>query len=533
VEFEDDADVDAAKQKVKDKVDPVKSNTTWPTMDDGAKVEPNVFELNFSEEQPILNINLTGDYTVQQLKEYGEYLQERIELLPEIKEASIRGAEDLEVEIALDVYKMSASKVSFDDVINAVSGENRTISGGNIITSGIQKNIRIIGEIEDPSELRDVVVKSDGGNIFLKDIAAINFHEKDRTTYAREYGEPVVMLDIKKRAGKNMIEAVDKIKQLLVLEEDNLPENLHISLTNDLSTNTESQVDDLVNNIIFGVILVVLVLMFFLGFRNALFVGLAIPLSMFLSFIILSSMGVTLNTMVLFALVMGLGMLMDNGIVVVENVYSLMSQGMSRIDAAKQGLGEIAWPIIASTATTLAAFFPLGLWPGTIGQFMMIFPITLSIVLGSSLFVALIINSMLTSQFMETEEEEFTKRTLIKVSGILGGLGLLLLILGFLMPSGALRGIGNLLILFGILLWVYKYFLAGRVQYFQYEALQKLENSYEKFLKYALREKKAYAFFFGTIGLLIFSFILVGIVQPNVLFFPENQPNQVITYIEY
>src|SRR5690606_16411000 len=140
---------------------------------------------------------------------------------------------------------------------------------------------------------------------------------------------------------------------------------------------------------------------------------------------------------------------------------------------------------------------------------------------------------MLASQFMETEEEEFTKRTLIKVSGILGGLGLLLLILGFLMPSGALRGIGNLLILFGILLWVYKYFLAGRVQYFQYEALQKLENSYEKFLKYALREKKAYAFFFGTIGLLIFSFILVGIVQPNVLFFPENQPNQVITYIEY
>ena len=534
VEFEDDVDVDAAKQKVKDKVDLVKSNTTWPTMDNGAKVEPNVFELNFSEEQPILNINLTGDYTIQQLKDYAEYLQERIELLPEIKEASIRGAEEMEVEIALDVNSMAASMISFNDVINAVSAENRTISGGNIITSGIQKNIRIIGEIEDPKELQNVVVKSEGGNIFLKDIAEINFHEKDRTTYAREYGEPVVMLDIKKRAGKNMIEAVDKIKELIKIEqEENLPEDLHISLTNDLSTNTESQVDDLVNNIIFGVLLVVLVLMFFLGFRNALFVGLAIPLSMFLSFIILSSMGVTLNTMVLFALVMGLGMLVDNGIVVVENVYTLMSQGMSRVDAAKQGLGEIAWPIIASTATTLAAFFPLGLWPGTIGQFMMIFPVTLSIVLGSSLFVALIINSMLTSQFMETEEKEFTKKKLIKLSGIMGGLGLLLLVAGFLMPSGALRGIGNLLILFGILLWVYKYFLANRVHYFQYTALQKLENSYERFLKYALRGRKAYAFFFGTLALLIFSFILVGIVQPNVLFFPENQPNQIITYIEY
>src|SRR5690606_36098654 len=185
-------------------------------------------------------------------------------------------------------------------------------------------------------------------------------------------------------------------------------------LTNDQSIKTQTQVDDLVNNIIFGVILVVIVLMFFLGFRNALFVGFAIPLSMFLSYIILSTLGITLNTMVLFALVMGLEMLVDNGIVVVENVYSLMAQGMPRLQAAKQGLGEIAWPIIASTATTLMAFFPLGLWPGTIGKFMTIFPMTLSIVLGSSLFVALIINSMLTSRFMETREKEFTRQKLIR-----------------------------------------------------------------------------------------------------------------------
>src|SRR6056297_3358127 len=404
VEFDEDISVDAAKQKVKDKVDQQKAATTWPTMDNGAKVEPNVFDLNLSEEMPILNVNLTGDFPVQQLKDYAEYLQDKIELLPQIKEASIRGAEEKEVEIAVDVYKMTASKVSFSDIVNAVSAENRTISGGNIITSGVQKNIRIVGEIEDPKELQNVVVKTDGGNIFLQDIADINFREKDATTFAREYGKPVVMLDVKKRAGKNMIEAVDQIKEIVKKEqEEYLPESLAVSITNDLSTNTKSQVDDLVNNIIFGVILVVLVLMFFLGFRNALFVGIAIPLSMFLSFIILSSIGFTLNTMVLFALVMGLGMLVDNGIVVVENVYSLMDQGMSRTKAAKQGLGEIAWPIIASTATTLAAFFPLGLWPGTIGKFLVYFPITLSIVLASSLFVALIINSMLTSQFMKTE----------------------------------------------------------------------------------------------------------------------------------
>lgn len=534
IEFEGDISIDVAKEKIKDKVDMVKAETTWPTLDNGAKVEPNVFDLNLSEEQSILNINLTGDYTIQQLKEYGEYLQERIELMPEIKEASIRGAEDMEVEIAVDIYKMSASKVSFDDIVNGVSAENRTISGGNIITSGVQKNIRIIGEIEDPAELENVVVKRDGGNIFLKDIARISFKEKDHTTFAREYGDPVVMLDVKKRSGKNMIEAVDKIKEIIKTEqEEYLPDSLNISLTNDQSTNTARQVDDLVNNIIFGVILVVLVLMFFLGFRNALFVGLAIPLSMFLSFIVLSSLGYTLNTMVLFALVMGLGMLVDNGIVVVENVYSLMDEGMSRKQAAKQGLGEIAWPIIASTATTLAAFSPLGLWPGMVGKFMMIFPITLSIVLGSSLFVALIINSMLTSQFMETEGKGFRKRRLIRNSGILGGLGLLFLILGYLIPAGGLRAIGNLMILAGIMLWVYRYLLAGTVDFFQFKALKKLDNQYEKILKYALHGRKAYVFFFGTLAMLFFSFILIRFIQPKVLFFPENEPQQIITYIEY
>lgn len=534
VEFEDDTNVDAAKQKIKDKVDLVKAETTWPTLDNGAKVEPNVFDLNISEEQPILNINLTGDYEVQQLKDYAEYLQDKIELLPQIKEATIRGAEDREVEIAVDLYKMTASQVSFDDIINSVRGENQTISGGNIITEGTEKNIRIIGEITDPMELEEVVVKTEGGNVYLKDIATIRFQEKDRTTFAREYGAPVVMLDIKKRAGQNMIEAVENIKNLLSEEQaENLPESLHISLTNDQSVHTEKQVDDLVNNIIFGVILVVLVLMFFLGFRNALFVGLAIPLSMLLSYIILSSMGYTLNTMVLFALVMGLGMLVDNGIVVVENVYSHMAAGLSIKKAAKQGLGEIAWPIIASTATTLAAFFPLALWPGIVGEFMMIFPITLSIVLGSSLFVALIVNAMLTSEFMKIEEKAFNRKRLIRISGIMGIAGVGFLIAGYLLPQGMLRAIGNLLILGVILMWLYRYVLKGAVNYFQFNFLSKLESFYEKSLKFSLRGRNASYFFLGTIGLLFLSFILIAITRPNVLFFPDNEPRQIMVYIEY
>ncbi|MDX1753274.1 MAG: efflux RND transporter permease subunit, partial [Salinimicrobium sediminis] len=216
-----------------------------------------------------------------------------------------------------------------------------------------------------------------------------------------------------------------------------------------------------------------------------------------------------------------------------ENVYSLMDQGMPRPKAAKQGVGEIAWPIIASTATTLAAFFPLGLWPGTIGKFMIYFPMTLSVVLGSSLFVALIINSMLTSEFMKTEEKEFTKKKLIRISAVLGGTGLILLIAGFILDFGSFRAIGNLAILFALLLWFYKYFLSSWVDFFQYRALKKLERKYESTLRYSLRGKNSYLVFFGTLGMLIVSFVLVGIVKPTVLFFPENEPNQIITYIEF
>lgn len=534
VEFEEDVPVAEAKQKVKDKVDQAKSETTWPTLDNGAKVEPNVFDLNISEEMPILNVNFTGDYQVQKLKDYAEHMQDEIELLPQIKEATIRGVEDMQVEIAVDIYKMSAAKVSFDNIVNAVNLENKTISGGNIEQGGIQKNIRLIGEIEDPQELKNVVVKRDGGDVYLKDIATINFTEEDATTFAREFGAPVVSLDIKKRAGKNMIEAVDKIKSIISTDrKEYYPEDVHISTSNDQSIQTENQVDDLVNNIIFGIILVVGVVMFFLGFRNALFIGIAIPLSMFLSFIILSGLGYTLNTMVLFALVMGLGMLVDNGIVVVENVHRLMSEGLPRMQAAKQGVGEIAWPIIASTATTLAAFFPLGLWPGLIGKFMVVFPITLSIVLCSSLFVALVINSMLVSKFMRTEEKEIKHKRALRISAFMLIGGIVLLTAGFIADLGALRGIGNLLILGFILFWLYRKFLSSAIQSFQYGALKKLENLYEKFLKYALAGRRAYVFFFGTIGLLFLSFIIVSLVQPKVLFFPDNEPNQILTYIEY
>lgn len=534
VEFEEHVEINHAKQLVKDRVDMVKAETTWPTLDNGAKVEPSVFDMNISEEFPILNINLTGDFTARQLKLYAEHLQDEIELLGPIKEATIRGIDEEEVEVALDLYKMTAAKVSFDNVINAIRNENKTISGGHIKSNEIEKNLRIVGEIENPEELNDIVIKHDDGVVFLRDIATITFQQKETTTLAREDGQPVVMLDVKKRAGKNMLDAVEEIKATIAYEKENyFPADLQISVSNDQSVQTENQVDDLVNNIIFGVILVVLILMFFLGFKNALFVGFAIPMSMLMALGILSFMGFTLNTMVLFGLVMGLGMLVDNGIVVVENAYSLMQNGMSRTEAIKQGMGEVAWPIIASTATTLAAFFPLGLWPGVLGSFLIFFPITLSIVLGSSLFVALIINAMLVSKFMQIEEKETSRRQNVKWSLILVFIGAIGLALGFIFDMAAARAIGNMAILAFISLWIYVFVLKRTIDYFQNTVLTKMDNAYEHILKFSLSGKRYYLFIFGTVGIFIVSIILFSSSKPKVELFPDNEPNQIITYIEY
>ncbi|WP_109851358.1 efflux RND transporter permease subunit [Aquimarina sp. AU58] len=533
VEFDEELSVPAAKQKVKDEVDSEKANEDWPTFN-GAKVEPNVFDLSISEETPIMAINITGDYPVDQLKKFGEYLEDKIEDLSEIKKVDIRGAQEKEVEVAVDIYKMMAAKVSFDDIINAIRNGNITMSAGNMITNGQRRTIRILGEINNPLQLDDFVVKSQDGAVYLRDIAKVTFRDEDKTTYARDFGNNVVMLEVKKRSGKNMVEAAEKINKIIANAiKDVFPKDLNINIANDESSKTINQVNDLVNNIIFGIILVVGVLMFFLGFRNALFVGFAIPMSMFMSFMILSALGYTMNTMILFALIMGLGMLVDNGIVVVENVYRLMEEeGMSRIQAAKKGIGEIAFPIIISTLTTVAAFVPLGMWPGVMGQFMIYFPITLSVVLGSSLFVAIFINSMLVSQFMEIGEKELSVKQLIRLSAILGGIGIFILIFG-----GAVRGLGSLMIFTAIMFWVYKYVLKKAANFFQKRILAWLENKYQKFLAFALKGWRVYGFTFGTFLLLFIVFAMfgasVGNQRTKIEFFPDNKPNQIIVYIEY
>lgn len=534
VEFDENISVEAALQKVKDEVDSKTAGEDWPTFN-GAKVEPNVFDLSLSEEIPILNINISGDYPIERLKEFGEYLEDEIEGLQEIKQVDIRGAQEKEVEVAVDIYKMMAAKVSFNDVINSISNENLTTSAGNLVASGQRRTIRIVGEIDEPNELENFVVKSENGNpIYLKDIAKVTFKEEEKTTYAREFGHPVVMLDVKKRSGKNMVDAVDQIKVIVDdAIENEFPQDLTVTIANDQSSKTIGQVDDLVNNIIFGIILVVTVLMFFLGFKNALFVGFAIPMSMFMSLMILDVLGYTMNTMILFGLIMGLGMLVDNGIVVVENIYRLMDEEkMPRIEAAKKGIGEIAFPIIISTLTTVAAFVPLGLWPGIMGQFMKYFPITLSVVLGSSLFVAIFFNSVLVSRYMTTEDKEMPLKQIVRITSIISVIGILIIIFG-----GSYRSLGSLMVLTAIMLWIYRLFLRNWAGIFQNRILPKWESFYEKTLRYSLAGRRPIFIAITTFVLLVIAFIgfgaSVGSQRTKVEFFPDNKPNQIIVYIEY
>ena len=532
VEFDFDVTPTEALRKVKDKVDAALSDKDFPK---DLPAEPTVQELNFAELMPIMNINLSGDFSMDQLKKYGEYLEDEIEKISEISKVDIRGIQDKEVEIGIDLYKMEISKISFNDIEQAIQNENITISGGDLLESGIRRNVRVIGEFESINEIKNIIVKQEKGNIvYLRDIAEVVFEEQEKTSYAREFSHPVVMLDVTKRGGENLIDASEQIDVIIADAKKNIfPSNLNISKTNDMTNETKTMVSDLENSIILGVILVVVVLLFFLGIRNALFVGIAIPLSMFISFILLNMMGVTLNMMVLFSLVLALGMLVDNGIVVVENVYRLMDEGYSKIDAAKFGVGEVAMPIIASTATTLAAFLPLAFWTGMMGEFMKFLPITLIIVLGSSLFVALVINPMLTSVYMKIKEDDVDFKKILKHSLIFTAIGILFIIGSIITKLKFLNAIGLFLILAGVLRIITTKFLTPATIWFQQKLLPLMENVYEKNLKIALKGKNVYKFFFGTFGLLILSIVLFGIFPPKVLFFPDTPPKQVYVYIEY
>ena len=488
-------------------------------------VEPTIQEIDVNE-FPIINVNLSGEYPVDILKEKADLIKDKLEAISEINAVDIRGVQEKKVKIEIRKFDAEANRISFSDVESAIQGENTTIGAGNLQIDGVDNFIIIDGKFKDFKDLDNLVVKHENNdNVYLRDIANISFSDSDTTSYARQNGQPVVMLDIKKRAGENIINAIDKLKIVVKDLQKEFPADMILTYTNDQSVMIRSQVSNLENSIVFGVILVVFVLLFFLGLRNALFVGIAIPFSMFLSFILLNSAGVSLNIMVLFSLVLALGMLVDNGIVVVENVYRLMDEGFGAFEATKKGIGEVAWPIIASTATTLAAFVPLALWPGIIGEFMQYLPITLMIVLGSSLFVALVITPVLLAILMKIDKGERNVKGIIKTFAAFVILGTLSIISGF-------NSFGNLSLIVGVLILLNGIIFSPGTVWFQNNFLPKLESGYQTFLKWVLHKKRPIWMILGTFFTLILSFVLTGFFPPKVLFFPENQPNYINVFVE-
>ncbi len=527
VELSADIPIDLAVRKVKDAVD--KAKAELPTDLDQ---DPLVEEIKFAE-FPIVTVNVSGNYGADDLRKYAEFLKDKIEEIRQISRVDMKGDREREVQINADISKMQAVQVSFQDIENAIASENLTMSGGEIQQGGFKRAVRIVGQYDNIESIRNTIVKAENQRpIFLKEIADIQYTFEDQTSYARSDGFPVIALEVVKGSGENLLSASDELKIVLEKAKTQLPEDLKVSLFNDQSVYTRNEVSNLENSIISGVILVILVLLFFLGLRNASFVGLAIPLSMLTGIMFLHVSGTTMNIVVLFSLILALGLLVDNAIVVVENVYRYMQNGFNGKDAAKYGAGEVAWPIIASTATTLAAFIPLAFWPGIMGEFMKYMPITLIIVLSSSLFVALVINPVFTSRFMKVDEKhEEEKLRIRKRNNILRG-ALIMLVLGIAAHFMGVEWLRNLMG-FAIIISLTNYFiLRPGAFYFQNKILPMLERGYDRFIRFVLNKKTPYFVFGGTFVLLFVAFALMIFQPPPIQFFPEADPMYVNVFVE-
>ncbi len=396
IEFLPGTDIDEVLAKVKDKVDEARNDLPSDLEND-----PSVFEVNFSE-MPIVVYALSGNSGPRVLKKIADDLKDRIEAVSGVLEAEVTGGQEREIRIEVDTDKLAYYSIPITSLQQAVSSENQNTSGGAITLGDGRYQLKIPGEFETPQELFTLVVANHNGRpVYMKDVAEVVDGIREETSRSRLNGVNSVNISIKKRVGENIISICDKIDLIVEQAQKTFPKNTRITKLMNRSKDIRLMVADLENNIISGLILVVLVLFIVLGFRNALLVGLAIPFSMFLSFSVLYFMGYTLNVVVLFSLTLALGMLVDNAIVIIENIYRYMQQGNSRVEAAMKATSEVARPVIGSTLTTVAAFSPMIFWPGITGEFMKYLPITLIVTLTSSLFVALVINPSLSAFFMK------------------------------------------------------------------------------------------------------------------------------------
>ena len=520
VEFETGVNEITASQDIKDAVDKAKPELPKDILED-----PEVTSIDISE-MPVLNVNLSGDLSLVKLKEYADDLQDKIEGFEEISKVEIIGAPEREIQINVDIYKMQAAGVTFQQIHDRISQENMTISGGLIDMKDLKRSMRVTGEIDTPLELKDILIK-DG--VYLKDVADVVDGFKEVESYARLRGENVITLNIIRKSGKNLLDAIDKTIALVDEYKEKSPESLVITMTGDQSRTTRNNISELINTVIFGFIIVVMVLMFFMGIKNSIFVGIAIPISMIVSLIFIQLVGFTINMVVLMAFILVLGIVVDNAIVVVENIYRhyMEDEDKTITEAVKVGVGEVAMPVFTGTVTTIAPFVPLLFWPGIMGKFMMYIPATIIITLVVSMVVAYICNPVFAVSFMNRTnlaKQPFVKKKFIRMLVILGGSAVVAHILG-------LTVLGNAAIISVVGYILLKLLINPAIVSFQEKFLPKMSSGYKHMIEKVLVGRRPLYITLSTVILLFVTFFLMGVFKPSVVLFPNGDPNQIFAYV--
>jgi multidrug efflux pump subunit AcrB len=526
IEFQTDVNVDKAKTDVKDAVDRAKSK-----LPSDLKEDPQVIDIDLSA-QPIMNINLSGDYDLQTLKKYAEQMQDAIESIKQIRKVEIVGALTREIQINIDMFKLAGAGVSLDDLQQAIASENVIIPGGQLAVDGMKRSLTVNGEYHSAEEIANTIIGSiKGGKIYLKDIAEVIDSHKEQESYARLDGKNVITLNVIKRSGENLVIASDQINEVVKDFKANiLPPGTDITITADQSENTRTTLHDLINTIIIGFVLVVIILMFFMGATNAFFVAMSVPISSFIAFLVFPMLDYTFNLMTLFSFLLALGIVVDDAIVVIENTHRVFDNGKVPIrKAAKIAAGEVFLPVLSGTMVVLAPFIPLAFWPGVIGKFMIYLPITLIVALLASLLVAYIINPVFAADFMtehnhdHENESKFTKG--FKITAIvMGSLALMSYLVGWF-------GMGNFTVfMFGIYA-LYHFYLVRVISHFQTDFWPGVQERYKKIVAKFLIAYRPIWVVVAVIVLFVFSIGFTAWRQPPVVFFPQGDPNFIFAYV--
>ncbi|MCB0699160.1 MAG: efflux RND transporter permease subunit [Chitinophagales bacterium] len=525
VEFNTDIDVTSAKRDVKDAVDRARVD-----LPQNLPNEPEVNDIDFSE-FPILNINISGDYDLNRLKRYADDIQDKVEELREIKEAKMVGALEREIQINVDMYKLVSAGFSFGNIERAVSSENLSSTPGQVSMNNKKRILTIRNEFKDAREIGNLIVKNEHGKaLYLKDLAEVKDDFEEQESYARLDGNNVITLQVIKAKGENLIEASDNIQNVIKeMQATVLPTDLKIVTTGDQSDQTRTTVHDLINTIIIGFILVTIILMFFMGTTNALFVAMSVPLSCAIAFLVMPSMGITLNMVVLFSFLLALGIVVDDAIVVIENTHRIFDNGkMPIVKAAKTATGEVFLPVLSGTATTLMPFIPLAFWDGLIGEFMKFLPYTLIITLLASLFVAYIINPVFAVSFMKPENHDesgkqkgWTKTQ--KVTAVVFGA------LAAIFYVSQMWGMANFIVFLYLLVLLQRFVLNKAIRTFQTKTWPKFKEFYTRWLQRALNRPGITMLL--TLALIIVALVGINIRKPKVDFFPKAEPNFAYVYL--